>query len=148
VTAGAAHDGGDAVVLHATSVSVAGAGVLIMGRAGAGKSALALRMLALGAGLVADDRTSVTRRGEALIAEAPAAIRGRIEARFLGILEVPCAAPAPLRLIVDLDREETERLPPPRRRTVLGCSLPVLHNSMTDHFPAALMLYLEAQRRE
>ena len=149
VAGGDAHGGGgDAATLHATCVSVSGNGMLITGRSGAGKSALALRMMALGAQLVADDRTRVTRHGDGLVAAAPEAIRGRIEARFVGILDVPCAGPAPVRLIVDLDHEETERLPPARRRTIMGCAVPVVHKSTTDHFPAALMLYLDAQGRE
>ncbi len=86
--------------------------MLILGRAGAGKSSLALQLMALGAQLVADDQTVVQRREEHLIASAPETIRGQIEARGIGILAAPAAPPTPLRLIVDLDAEEDSRLPP------------------------------------
>lgn len=128
--------------MHASSVAVAGAAVLIIGRSGAGKSSLALRMIALGAMLVSDDRTRLEKHGEVVFADAPEAIRGRLEARFVGILSMHSAGPTPVRLVVDLDQTETERLPLVRHREILGCKVPVLHNSTTDHFSAALMQYL------
>ncbi|WP_273248392.1 HPr kinase/phosphorylase [Sediminimonas qiaohouensis] len=132
-----------ATVMHASCVAVAGAAVLITGRSGAGKSGLALRLMAMGATLVSDDRTQLRTEGKDLLADVPAAIRGQIEARFVGILPARCAGPTPVRLLVDLDRVETERLPPDRSRVILGCTVPVLHNSTTDHFSAALMQYLK-----
>jgi len=71
---------GAEVVLHATAVAVGGRGLLILGRSGAGKSSLALQLIALGARLVADDRTRVTLGPAGLVASPPEAIRGRIEA--------------------------------------------------------------------
>ena len=53
------------MILHATCVAVDGRGLLILGPSGSGKSALALQLIALGAQLVADDRTRVSRRGAA-----------------------------------------------------------------------------------
>lgn len=135
-----------ASIIHASSVAYAGAGVLITGRSGSGKSSLALRMMAVGASLVSDDRTRLQRHGTDLLADAPETIRGQIEARFVGILPAQSAGPMPVRLIVDLDQTETERLPPIRHRVILGCELPVLHNSTTDYFSAALMQYLKGVR--
>ena len=53
-------------MLHATTVALAGQGVLILGPSGSGKSGLALQLMAMGAELVADDRTIVTARGSTL----------------------------------------------------------------------------------
>jgi HPr kinase/phosphorylase len=111
---------GDHVQLHASAVAVDGRGCLITGASGAGKSALAIEMIALGAELVADDRVDVRRAGGGLMISAPPAIAGLIEARGVGILRLDGRIAAPLALIVDLDRAETERLPDPRRRDVLG----------------------------
>ena len=108
------------VQLHASAVSVDGRGCLITGAAGAGKSTLAIEMVALGAELVADDRVDIRRAGDSLMMSAPPAIAGLIEARGVGILRMDRRAGAPLALIVDLDLGETERLPDPRRRDVLG----------------------------
>jgi len=48
-------------IRHATTVAVAGRGLMIEGPSGSGKSALALELMAFGAELVADDRTRVAR---------------------------------------------------------------------------------------
>jgi serine kinase of HPr protein (carbohydrate metabolism regulator) len=113
--------------LHASCVAIGGRGVLIRGRPGAGKSDLALRLIDAGARLVADDRVAVARRGDTLVATAPRAIRGLIEARGLGILAVRPAARARLRLIVDLvPAGRVARLPRPATRTILGVRLPRL----------------------
>ncbi|MEZ5716341.1 MAG: serine kinase [Paracoccaceae bacterium] len=134
--------------VHGSCVAHHGRAVLILGASGRGKSALALQLMALGAGLVADDRVILTRDGDAVIASAPAAISGRIEARFVGLLNAIPAAPAPLALVVDLDADETERLPPQRSRKVLGISLPLVHNVASRHFAAAILQYLKAGRSD
>ncbi|MDQ2092235.1 HPr kinase/phosphorylase [Marimonas arenosa] len=133
-------------ILHASCVAIDGRAVLILGRSGRGKSALALELMALGAALVADDRVELRRVGEAVIASAPEPIAGSIEARFVGILNAEAAGPAPVALVVDLDADETQRLPPQRSKNLLGLALPLLHNSETRHFPAAILQYLKAGR--
>lgn len=137
-----------AVVLHASTVAFRGRGVLISGRSGSGKSGLALDLMALGAELVADDRTAVTVRDGRLIASCPPAISGRIEARFVGLLNAYAHGPAPLALVVDLDVTEDRRLPPFHSREIAGISLPVLHNIAQRHFPAAIRQYLLHGRRD
>ncbi len=123
-----------------------GRGVLILGPSGAGKSGLALQLMALGARLVADDRTRLNPRAGRLIARAPSAIAGRIEARGLGILAADALQEAPVTLIVDLGQTETDRLPPERRLILLGCTVPLCHGSSSGHFPAAIVQYLRAGR--
>jgi HPr kinase/phosphorylase len=122
--------------------------VLIRGAAGRGKSALALQLIGLGAGLVADDRTRLWRAGPRLMADVPAPIRGRIEARGVGILAAPAVGPAEVALVVDMDTEETERLPPRRSTRLLDVERPLLRKSPSPHFPAAILLYLEHGRME
>lgn len=131
---------------HATTVAHAGRGALIRGAAGSGKSGLALQMIALGAQLVADDCTIVKRRGDRVIADAPDTIRGRIEARGMGILAAPPAGATPIALIIDMDDEETERLPPLREADLLGITLPLLKKVNMPHFPAAILAYLKHGR--
>lgn len=130
------------VILHASCVARNGRAVLIRGASGRGKSGLALQLMALGAGLVADDRTRLWREGGRVMADAPPAIRGRIEAREVGILTAPPAGPAPVALIVDMDAAETDRLPDQRAVTLLGADIPLARKSELAHFPAAILTYL------
>ncbi len=90
------------------------AGVLLLGESGSGKSDLALRLIAMGALLVADDRTLLWVEGGVLLGRAPASLEGLIEVRGLGILRLPTLARAPIRLAAILGRE-AERLPEPER---------------------------------
>lgn len=137
-----------AIVLHASTVAFRGRGVLICGGSGSGKSALALNLMALGGGLIADDRTEVTPRDGVVFASCPPTISGRIEARFVGILAAETHPPAPLALVVDLDHTEDQRLPPLRWRDIAGIRLPLLHNVALPHFPAAIRQYLLQGRQD
>lgn len=129
-------------VVHATCVACGDRAALIRGAAGRGKSALALDLLAMGAGLVSDDRTRLRRLGGQVMADAPETIRGLIEARGIGILRLPDLGPRPLALIVDMDRDVVERLPPRTHEDVMGILLPCLGRVPHRHFPAAILLYL------
>ncbi len=135
-----------AAILHASCVALGACGVLILGASGAGKSALALELMARGAMLVSDDRTRLELRDGIPVATAPEAIRGMIEARGVGLLRaqtVPCAA---ITLAGDMDRVETERLPPRREVTLLGRPITLLHKAEHAHFPAAIVQYLKGGR--
>src|SRR5947209_16703264 len=76
------------------------AGVLLLGESGAGKSDMALRLIAMGAKLIADDRCELCFDGESLRARAPRALAGLIELRGVGILALPFAIEARIALIV------------------------------------------------
>ena len=69
--------------------------------------------------------------------------RGLIEARGFGILRLPAAGPTALSLVVDLDRETAERLPPRRTTGLAGRALPLVAYAPHPHFPAAILLYLK-----
>ena len=138
---------GDRLILHASCVAVGQRGLLILGPSGSGKSGLALQMMALGAALIADDRVAVTREDGLLVARCPVpGIRGRIEARGLGILATPAEDAATLALAIDLGQTETDRLPPRRVITLLGMALDLVHGSQGSHLPAALLCYLRGGR--
>ncbi len=116
---------------HATAVArwapgIGWRAILISGPSGAGKSDLALRLIGRGWRLLADDYVHVFASGEALYAGAPEAIRGRIEARGVGIIGAGAREVARLVLIVELAETTPERLPDPDVRTLAGRSLPLL----------------------
>lgn len=128
-------DGGGCVRLQATAVAIAGAAVLFRGPPGAGKSDLALRLIAERppegeppACLLADDQVIITRDGDTLSARAPESIAGLIEIRGVGIRQLPSVSDARVSLIIDLAaRESVPRLPPDPLPTedVLGLPVPV-----------------------
>ena len=115
------------VTIHGTCVLVSGIGVLLRGASGSGKSDLALRMIDAGARLIADDRVELHMEQGRLMATAPAALAGLLEIRGVGILPVPTAAEAEVRLVVDLaPRDRVERLPEPETAPLLDASVPRL----------------------
>lgn len=132
--------------MHATAVSIAGRALVIRGAPGSGKSSLALQLMALGAALIADDQVVLTRDHDQLTAGCPPTLRGMIEARGIGILNAAVQEPAPVAAVVDLDSVETERLPPRRMVTIVGCEVPLIHQTGRVEFPSALVQFLRAGR--
>ncbi|SHH92618.1 HPr kinase/phosphorylase [Marivita hallyeonensis] len=135
----------DPLTIHATAVAVAGQAAMFIGASGSGKSSLALEMMARGADLVADDRVIVTRESDSLWVSCPDPLRGRIEARGLGILHARSVDRARLAVVVDMDQTEQTRMPPERSIEYLNVKLPLLHNVASQHFPAALIQYLKSE---
>jgi serine kinase of HPr protein (carbohydrate metabolism regulator) len=103
-------------------------GALIQGPSGAGKSDLALRCLADGFRLVADDRVLVFVSGGRLFGTAPASLRGLVEARGLGVIPSASVAFAEIVLAIDCanDPAKIERLPDREFTAILGVSVPRL----------------------
>jgi RNase adaptor protein for sRNA GlmZ degradation len=115
-------------LIHATCVMLDGCGILIRGESGCGKSGLALRLInEAGAVLVADDQTRLRCGADGAVrARAPATLRGRIEARGLGFLDLPTAGEVAVALVVDLPARgaAAQRLPDPPTARLLGRDLP------------------------
>lgn len=125
--------------LNASAVSLVGQGIAILGASGTGKSALALALIGLGAELIADDGVWCAPEAGGLVLHRPDTAPPLIEVRGIGLLNAgPIVLSAPLVLVVDLDRAETERLPPRRRLAhdghdallILGADRPMLAQSL------------------
>jgi len=115
------------MLVHGTAVALAGAGVLMRGPSGSGKSDLALRLVEGGALLVADDQTELWPTEGAVLLRAPTILAGRLEVRGLGILRMPSIAEAPLKLVLELVApERVERLPDPEFCQYFQCDIPLL----------------------
>ena len=138
---------GETMRLHATAVPLDDKGILIIGASGSRKSTLALQLMALGCRLVADDQTELTRRDDVLWASAPPSIRGLIEARGVGILQVE-PTEAAIAVVIDLDRTEHDRLPQRHVATYLGHARPCLRKVPGPAWPAAILQYIRAERTE
>ncbi len=120
--------------VHASAVAIAGQGVIILGKSGAGKSSLALELMreclrdGLRVALVADDRVILKKDGKALVASAPENLAGLVEVRGAGIFTIAFQPSAILHLAVWLvDPGKAQRMPPDGETTVaLGLGLPAL----------------------
>lgn len=130
--------GGASCNIHASAVALAGRGLLILGRSGAGKSGLALRLMALGARLVADDRVMLRRAPEGLFASAPAELAGLIEARGVGILRGAFLPETSLAYAVDLDAAPTARMPQRREISFLDVQLELIFGKDVPNLDATL----------
>ncbi|PZF76484.1 aldolase [Aestuariivirga litoralis] len=144
-------------LIHGTCLAIGGDGVLLVGKPGSGKSDLALRLVdqqglgltgtARAAQLVADDQVVIRKQEGRLIASAPAALKGKLEIRGLGIAELAVVAEARLRLAVRLTpAAEIERLPDlgAARMEILGMAVPlILLDPQSASAPARLRAALD-----
>ena len=74
--------------IHGVLLSIYGKGVVITGDSGVGKSETALELIRRGHVLVADDRVDVTRIHNTIFGKAPEILRGMLEIRGIGIIDV------------------------------------------------------------
>ncbi len=116
-------------LIHATCISLAGYGVMLLGPSRSGKSDLAYRLMcgADAARLICDDQTLVTVEDGILMARAPENLRGLIELRGLGLLAVPCMTASALHLAVRLvPRDDVPRIAEPAHFSLCGIDLPLI----------------------
>lgn len=135
--------------IHATALFVDGIGLVFLGPSGSGKSALAFDCLAeakltgLPAGLVSDDRVLVSEEDGKIIARGPEQIRGLIELRYSGIVQVDAIVTAPLHYAIrPVPCDERDRLPPDDEQIdiVAGLQLPLIRVPTWSRFPLSLIL--------
>ncbi len=104
-----------------------GAGVLLRGPSGSGKSDLALRLITGRQGLlVADDQVEIEALDGTLMARAAASLVGMLEVRGLGLVRLDYRRTCEILVVIDLrESRDVERMPEPRRTTIAGMSLPL-----------------------
>lgn len=137
------------MLLHASCAALGGDAVILLGPPGSGKSDLVLRLIQDPAWrLVADDQVALDTTGGTLRAAPPAALRGMLEVRGVGILAgLPVAEPPPaLRLAVHLvPRAAVPRLPDPACWRCAGVAVPAVSLHAPDaSAPAKVALALAA----
>jgi serine kinase of HPr protein (carbohydrate metabolism regulator) len=126
-------------------------GALIEGASGAGKSDLALRALAEGFRLVADDRAILWVSEGRLFGRAPGPLHGLIEVRGVDVTGEPALPFCEVALVVRPG--SPERLPEPQEVERLGLTLPLFTLPYCEaSAPAKLgralaALYLANQKR-
>ena len=125
---------------HGSCVDVDGAGVLILGASGSGKSSLVIELLALGARLVGDDQVQLSAASDGIRACGPERLRGLVEFRHVGLLQAKPVAETTLKLVVDLDQPEPDRLPPHRNVTIDKFVLQLIFGKDVPHLAMACRL--------
>lgn len=121
------------VNMHATGLVVAGAGVIVSGASGSGKSSLAFELLerARATGrfscLVADDQILLSGHAGGLVMLAPAPIAGLAEMRGFGVARIDHEPSAVVDLMVELmPAGEAPRHRRDKLRTLEGVEIPCL----------------------
>jgi serine kinase of HPr protein (carbohydrate metabolism regulator) len=116
----------DAPVVHAGLIAARSngpwRGVLIEGPADAGKSDLALRSLAHGFRLVADDRVILWTSGGRLYGRAPDTLAGLIEVRGFDVVRMSALPFSEIVLVAQAGIPE--RIPEPAFADILGLRVP------------------------
>ena len=127
--------------VHGSAVEIAGQGILILGASGVGKSSLARDLIVLGAQLIADDQTVLTRDGCSVLLSRPASLPAGLELRGIGIVGCPMVETAPLALVVDLSKVEPNRMPPERECAFLDRNFRLIYGAGLDGLAQSLYLY-------
>lgn len=145
---GGGHQNGQ-LWLKATGVALAGQGLAIVGASGTGKSGLAIQLISLGANLIADDALWLDPTQDPALLRRPDQSPDLIEARGIGLINAGQVEPsAPLRLIVDLDRPEIDRLPPRRLVAIGNGQCPLILGAGNPTLAASLILLLRNGRAD
>ncbi|TPE48302.1 HPr kinase/phosphorylase [Amaricoccus solimangrovi] len=135
------------LVAHAAAVAIDGRAVLIQGASGSGKSGLALRLIALGGVLVADDRVALERRGASVIARAVDPLRGLVEARGVGLLRTDQVLDdVAIATVVDLDFAPAARMPQLRVIDLLGTDVELIFGRGVPNLDAVLVFMMRNAR--
>lgn len=118
--------------IDGVAVAIDGQAVLLRGPSGSGRSDLALRLIDEGAMLISDEQVELHREGDRLLigvpAVMPAALRGVIEARGVGLVSVPHVDRfMPLAWVIDMaGTADIDRLPAAQTAEFLGIAAPLL----------------------
>ena len=134
--------------MHSSAFAYKGAGCLIIGESGTGKSRLLAEALLNGAALIGDDRVALHAQGNQLIASPVPELLGVVELRGFGLIKHTRIAHAHgIDLVVMLDPTADTRLPEPETQEYCGISVPYLRLPPPPVLSAAsLLLYLEAMQ--
>ena len=131
-------------ILHATCVDVEGAGILIVGRSGSGKSSLAVSLLALGASLVADDQCELMFQNNGFLITKPPSLPSNIEIRGIGLISVPVITDTSLCWVVNMDETEKERMPNPKFTEINGYKVPTIFGKNVDDLASRIYVLVKS----
>ncbi len=137
--------------IHATALIIGESGVLIRGKSGSGKTALALKLIdeaknrGMFSRLVCDDRVRLFATRTHLIATAHPNIKGKIEIRGMGIVSIDYEKSCILKLVIDL-KEILLRMPDviDGLTEIAGLNLPCIHVVSDNPSISGIFYYLKS----
>lgn len=134
--------------LHASAFAYQGAGCLLLGASGTGKSRLTSEALMFGAKFVADDQVQLGVMSGMLTASPVPSLAGVLELRGYGLLRMTdFNQKQVLHLAIELVEGSNERLPTATTREFLGFKLPhITLPPVPQTTVAGLLLYLRAMQ--
>lgn len=132
--------------IHASAFSFHGAGCLLIGDSGTGKSRLVAEALLHGAHIIADDQVRLCALNGNLVASAAPQLEGVIELRGFGLVKCKDAIHShPIHLIVELSTDADTRIPEKQTRDYLGVHVPYVKVLPVPELSVAtLLLFLKA----
>ena len=139
-------------LIHASCVEFMGTGLLICGPSGSGKSDLCLRMIEAGAAFISDDQTVLENKKGKLTARCPASIKGLLEIRGIGIVEMPFIDETEISLKLSLKSlDQIDRMPEKQTEFIEGIEIPVFSInafSASAIIKIKMMLLIEKEKRK
>ena len=138
----------DQSILHASAFAVHGAGCMILGPSGSGKSRITSDAIMLGAKLIADDRVLLQpMMGMISVLPVPE-LANVMELRGLGLIRFnDTLAKHVLHLVIELDPACDERMPVQEKRSFLGVELPYIRVPAVPKISAGnVLMYLKAMQ--
>ena len=129
-------------IIHASSVDINGKGVVILGKSGTGKSNLAIKLISMGAKLISDDQSLLKLTENKIIITKPETTPNFIEARGIGLIEVPFVVSAKLFCFVKITNLELKRLPNSKKKHCFGKKIKMMEFNPIYNNESALFMSL------
>ena len=130
-------------IIHASSVDINGKGIVILGKSGAGKSNLAIKLISMGAKLISDDQTHFKLIENKIIISKPETTPNFIEARGIGLIEAPFVVSAKLFCFVKITNLELKRLPNAKKKYCFGKKIKMIEFNPNYNNESSLFLSLK-----
>ena len=129
-------------IIHASSIDINGKGVVILGKSGTGKSNLAIKLISMGAKLISDDQSLLKLTENKIIISKPETTPNFIEARGIGLIEVPFVVSAKLFCFVKITNLELNRLPNAKNKYCFGKKIKMIEFNPFYNNESALFMSL------
>jgi len=138
--------------VYGVMMNIFGIGVLITGDSGIGKSELALDLIKKGHMLVSDDRVDVISVHNELKASAPSVLKGLLEVRGLGVVDVSrlfgvesVLDSSNIKLVINLVKFDKDRVfnrigNDEKEMEILGIKLPLIEIPVSEGRPISIII--------